>query len=146
MVLTIYAPYKNCHFIFFNVCIITCHQRPRFPQLPDWYLFLDQHLSQTNLNQYLYTEQTRDFKINGTLLQRFKFSTQIFDLNFQLSLPGMFGNGTLVDLLRFDKVVQARTKVPSKGPVRRAGDWNRRSGTSLGSIGAAQAHLRAHAH
>jgi len=58
----------------------------------------------------------------------------------------MFGNGTLVDLLRFDKVVQARTKVPSKGPDRRAGDWNRRSGTSLGSIGAAQAHLRAHAH
>jgi len=43
----------------------------------------------------------------------------------------MFGNGTLVDLLRFDKVVQARTKVPSKGPDRRAGDWNRRSGTSL---------------
>jgi len=59
----------------------------------------------------------------------------------------MFGNGTLVDLLRFDKVVQARTKVPSKGPVRCAGDWNRRSGTSLGSIGAARAHLRAqHAH
>jgi len=58
----------------------------------------------------------------------------------------MFGNGTLVDLLRFDKVVQARTKVPSKGPIRRAGDRNRRSGTSLGSIGAAQAHLRAHAY
>ncbi len=58
----------------------------------------------------------------------------------------MFGNGTLVDLLRFDKVVQTRTKVPSKGPVKRAGDWNRRSGTSLGSIGAARAHLRAHAH
>jgi len=58
----------------------------------------------------------------------------------------MFGNGTLVDLLRFDIVVQARTKVPSKGPVRRAGDWNRQSGTSLGSIGAARAHLRAHAH
>ncbi len=58
----------------------------------------------------------------------------------------MFGNGTLVDLLRFDKVVQARTKVPSNGPVRRTGDWNRRSGTSPGSIGAARAHLRAHAH
>jgi len=58
----------------------------------------------------------------------------------------MFGNGTLVDLLRFDKVVQARAKVPSKGPFRRAGDQNRRSGTSLGSIGAARAHLRAHAH
>jgi len=58
----------------------------------------------------------------------------------------MFGNGTLVDLLRFGKVVRARTKVPSKGPTRRAGDRNRRSGTFLGSIGAAQAHLRAHAH
>jgi hypothetical protein len=58
----------------------------------------------------------------------------------------MFGNGTLVDLPRFDKVVQARTKVPSKGPVRHAGDQNQRSGTSLGSIGAARAHLRAHAH
>ncbi len=53
----------------------------------------------------------------------------------------MFGNGTLVDLLRFDKVVQARSKVPSKGPVKRAGDQNRRSGTSLGSIGAARAQL-----
>jgi hypothetical protein len=58
----------------------------------------------------------------------------------------MFGNRTLVDLLRFDKLVQARTKVPSKGPVRHVGDRNRRSGTSLGSIGAARAHLRAHAH
>jgi hypothetical protein len=58
----------------------------------------------------------------------------------------MFGNGTLVDLLRFDKVIQARAKVPSKGPVRRAGDRNRQSGTSLGSIGAARAHLRTHAH
>jgi len=53
----------------------------------------------------------------------------------------MFGNGTLVDLLRFDKVVLARTKVPSKGPVRSVGDRNRRSVTALGSIGAAQAHL-----
>jgi hypothetical protein len=58
----------------------------------------------------------------------------------------MFGNGTLVDLLLFDKVVQARSKVPSMGPVKRAGDQNRRSRTSLGSIGAARAHLRAHAH
>ena len=112
---------------------------------------LDQNLfPNTNLPLRLHNEHKRNFffpkQINGTLLRRFKFSTQIFDLNFQLSLPGMFGNGTLVDLLRFDKVVQARTKVPSKGPVRRAGDWNRRSGTSLGSIGAARAHLRAHAH
>ena len=58
----------------------------------------------------------------------------------------MFGNGALVDLLRFDKVVQARSRVPSKGPVRCAGAQNRQSKTSLGSIGAAQAHLRAHAH
>jgi len=58
----------------------------------------------------------------------------------------MFGNGNLIDLLRFDKVVQARAKVPSKGPVRRAGDRNRRVGTSLGSIGAARAHLRTHMH
>jgi len=58
----------------------------------------------------------------------------------------MFGNGTLVDLLWFDKIVQALTKVPSKGPVRQAGDQNRQSRTSLGSIGAARAHFRAHAH
>jgi len=58
----------------------------------------------------------------------------------------MFRNGTLVDLLRFDKVVRARTKVPSKGPVRSVGDRSRRRGTALGSIGAAQAHRRAHAH
>jgi len=40
---------------------------------------------------------------------------------FVFLMKSMFGNGTLVDLLRFDKVVQARAKVPSKGPVRRAG-------------------------
>jgi len=36
----------------------------------------------------------------------------------------MFENETLVDLLRFDKVVQARTKDFLKGPVRRAGVQN----------------------
>ena len=58
----------------------------------------------------------------------------------------MFGNRALVELLQFDKVVLARTKVPSKGPIRSVGDRNQQSGTALGSIGAAQAHLRAHAH
>jgi len=42
--------------------------------------------------------------------------------NFNSKL--MFENKTLVDLLRFDKVVQARRKDLSKGPVRRAGVQN----------------------
>jgi len=58
----------------------------------------------------------------------------------------MFENETLVNLLRFDKVVQAWTKDLSKGPARHSGAQNQRSGTSLGSIGAPRAHLRAHAH
>jgi len=62
----------------------------------------------------------------------------------------MFENETLVDLLRFDKVVQARTKALSEGPVRRAGVLKpakqNLSLTNIGSIGAPWAHLRAHAH
>ena len=83
---------------------------------------LDQNLPKHQPNLTSAYRAKTQFLNQRTPFQRFKFSNQILDLNFQLSLPGMFGNGTLVDLLRFDKVVQARTKVPSKGPVRRAGD------------------------
>jgi len=47
---------------------------------------------------------------------RFKFSIRTAGSNLKLSLQGMFENRTLVDLLRFNQVVQARGKTLSGIP------------------------------
>jgi len=74
----------------------------------------------------------------------------MFNFQKNCSTLSMFENETLVDLLRFDKIVQALTKALSKGPVRRTGVLKpmkqNLSLTNIGSIGAPRVHLRTHAH